>query len=242
MAGRPPPYERVVFDCDSTLTAIEGIDALARHDPSLEADIAALTAEAMSGEVPLEQVYARRLALIAPRKLDVSALSRLYTEHALPHGRELVSALHALDKEVRVMSGGLSLAVQPFAGFLGIHAERVDAVAIRFDHHEHYQDVDEHSPLARAGGKRELIESWPAASTVFVGDGITDAETAPVVDAFVCFAGVVERPEVVELADAVVRRADLAALLPVLCSDAELERLDRDPRHRSFLAQARARR
>lgn len=241
MAGRPPPYERVVFDCDSTLSAIEGIDALARHDPELEARIAALTDQAMSGGVPLEQVYGERLGLIAPRKLDVSALGRLYVEHALPSGRELVSALHALDKEVHVVSGGLTLAVQPFAGWLGIRAERVHAVGIRFDAYEHFQAVEEDSPLARAGGKRELLASWPARSTVFVGDGSTDAETAPVVDAFVCFAGVVERPEVAAAADAVVRRPDLAALLPVLCSPQELERLERDPRQRPLLARARMR-
>jgi len=234
----PPPYDRVVFDCDSTLSSIEGIEELAAGRPELRDEIAALTDQAMSGAIPLEQVYARRLELLAPRRVEVAQIGRLYMETALPHAREVVSLLHALDKEVRVVSGGLMLAVQPFAAWLGVRAERVHAVPIRFDVNEHYLAVDESCPLARAGGKRELVASWPALSTVMVGDGMTDAEVAPAVSAFVCFAGVVERPAVAELAHAVVRRPDLAALLPALLSADELERIRRDPRHRPLLAHA----
>ena len=56
----PPPrwpvYRHVIFDCDSTLTGIEGIDELASH-PDTRQRVADLTRSAMDGKVNLETVY-----------------------------------------------------------------------------------------------------------------------------------------------------------------------------------------
>ena len=51
-------YDEVFLDCDSTLTATEGIDELARLK-GMEEAIERLTRRAMEGEVPLEEVYAQ---------------------------------------------------------------------------------------------------------------------------------------------------------------------------------------
>ncbi len=59
----PKPYDGVVFDCDATLSALEGIDQLAALAGVADA-VSALTHRAMNGEVPLEAVYGERLALI----------------------------------------------------------------------------------------------------------------------------------------------------------------------------------
>jgi succinyl-CoA synthetase beta subunit len=48
---------------------------------------------------------------------------------------------------------------------------------------------------------------------MFVGDGATDLEARPPADTFVAFAGVVERPVVIEAADEVVRTPSLAPVL-----------------------------
>ncbi|MEM7518919.1 MAG: phosphoserine phosphatase, partial [Planctomycetota bacterium] len=95
IADAPPPYDTVVFDCDSTLSSIEGIDELA---VSKMAEIEALTALAMAGEVPLEEVYGRRLALLEPTRTDIERIAALYAERALPHARALVAALRACGK------------------------------------------------------------------------------------------------------------------------------------------------
>ena len=60
-------YHRVFFDCDSTLTTIEGIDELARMQGK-EAEVAALTRQAMEGKIALETIYARRLRLLRPTR------------------------------------------------------------------------------------------------------------------------------------------------------------------------------
>ena len=59
----PPPYATVAFDCDSTLSSIEGIEDLAGDRLG---EVRDLTERAMNGEVPLEAVYGTRLALLRP--------------------------------------------------------------------------------------------------------------------------------------------------------------------------------
>ena len=61
-------FASVVFDCDSTLVAVEGIDELS--GPYRDR-ITALTDAAMDGSVPLEEVYGRRLEIIQPTRAQV---------------------------------------------------------------------------------------------------------------------------------------------------------------------------
>lgn len=233
----PPPYACVVFDCDSTLSAIEGIDELAG---SRGAEIAALTARAMSGELALEDVYGARLALLEPSRADVQRVAELYTQRAVPHAAELVAALRALGKRVVVVSGGLREAVEPFARDLGIDANDVHAVRARFHPDGRYAGFDEASPLARSGGKPPIVERIAAAAapghTVLVGDGVTDLEAAAVVHRFIAFAGIADRPAVTEHATHVVRTADLAALVPMLFTPDERDRLAQDSKHAALIA------
>ncbi|MCB9898623.1 MAG: HAD-IB family phosphatase [Planctomycetes bacterium] len=234
-----PPYERIVFDCDSTLSRIEGIELLAAARPEARDEIARLTDAAMAGEIALQDVYARRLELLMPKQREISAVAAAYVEHAVPKGRELVNVLHALGKEVRVVSGGLRLAVQPFALWLGVRDERCHAVQVRFDRFGNYLDHDRDSPLTRSGGKLELLRSLPPMRTVLIGDGMTDAETRPAIDTFICYAGVVRREAVVALADETVDVPHLAALLPLLCTPDELEWVRKSPRLAPILVDAR---
>ena len=55
-------FDIICFDCDSTLSKIEGIDELAKN-VGLGEELAELTNAAMNGIVPLEAVYEK------PRKL-----------------------------------------------------------------------------------------------------------------------------------------------------------------------------
>jgi phosphoserine phosphatase len=116
-------------------------------------------------------------------------------------------------------------AVLAAAAAVGVPSDLVTAVDISFNADGSYAGFDRSSPLARSGGKRLAIEQWnierPA---MMVGDGTTDLEARPVVDLFVAFAGVVERPSVVAAADVVVRANSLAPLLPLALHVDELLR------------------
>ncbi len=224
---QPPPntgFATVVFDCDSTLVAIEGIDELAR---GRHADaIRALTDAAMEGEVPLQDVYARRLEIIRPTREQVAAVGRLYVETLVPDAREVVAALRALAKTVRIVSGGLRPAVEEVARELGLSADDVAAVGIGFEADGSYRGFESSSPLARSGGKEGVIRAWnlprPA---LLVGDGATDLEARPAVDAFAAYMGVAWRPAVAAGADFVLRDRSLRPLLAIAASPAERERL-----------------
>lgn len=215
-----PRFRTVLFDCDSTLSAIEGIDELAAH---CREEVAALTDAAMRGRISLEHVYGRRLDLVKPTRAAVDALGRKYVERLVPDARETVAALLAAGVDVRVISGGLLPAVLAVAEAVGLERDRVMAVDVHFTPDGEYQGFETTSPLAATGGKRIAIERWGVARpAMMVGDGSTDLEARPVVDLFVAFAGVVERPSVVNAGDVVIRANSLAPLLPLVVDVDEL--------------------
>ncbi len=208
-----PRYGTVVFDCDSTLSSVEGIEELAGEH---RAEIVALTEAAMRGVVPLEDVYGRRMALVRPSRERLERLGRRYVETIVPDTRETIAALRDEGTEVRVASGGLLPAVLVLTRSLGLPDAAVAAVGVHFGPDGGYAGWDAGSPLAYAGGKRVVLERWAPGlprPILMVGDGATDLEARPVVDAFVAFAGVVERPPVVQAADVVVRANTLAPIL-----------------------------
>ncbi|MFT7668197.1 MAG: phosphoserine phosphatase [Planctomycetota bacterium] len=236
----PPPYGTVVFDCDSTLSRIEGIEELASD---CRAEVEALTARAMEGALPLEEAYGARLALIQPTREDVDKVAAHYLREALPHAKELIAGLHALGKRVMVVSGGLLPAVLPFARELGINAPgHVHAVDIYFDAGGAYAGFDESSPLARSGGKisvlREISSSSGAGAVVLTGDGATDLEAATEVSRFIAYGGVARRANVFDASKITCEVQDLAALLPLLLSSAEQDLLTQLGGHEELLAAA----
>ena len=209
------PFRTVIFDCDSTLTAVEGIDELAVGHA---AEVAHLTALAMAGKIPLEQAYAQRLELIRPTRADLDRVGALYIERVLPDAGRVVRALQEAGIVVRVLSGGLAPAVRQLAMHLGIGPADVAAVEIYFSGSGAYNGFDAASPLARSGGKREWIVAHAAElprPIMLVGDGITDLEARPAIDRFVAFAGIVSRAEVVRQADTVVTERSLAPVLAI---------------------------
>ena len=207
-------FGTVIFDCDSTLSAIEGIEELAREHRD---EIARLTASAMAGEVPLEEVYGRRLELIRPTRAAIEAVGRLYIERLVPGAIETVETLRAAGVAIQILSGGLAPAVRVMARRLGVSDQQVAAVELEFSPSGEYAGFDTTSLLARAGGKRHWIETLGRdlpRPLLLVGDGATDLEARPAVDAFAVFTGVVARPDVVRHADVVIPGPSLTQLLP----------------------------
>lgn len=239
----PPPYRTCLFDCDSTLSAIEGIDELAGP---LRGEIEALTRGAMAGELALESVYGRRLERIRPRREDVLALGARYVAELVPGARELVAALRFLGKRVCIASGGLAPAVAEVGRALALEPRDVFAVQLSFAPDGSYAGFDTNSALARSGGKRELVaglaRAGDAVPIALVGDGISDLEAAEggALARFVAYGGVVRRPEVFARARAAAQERDLACLLPLLVSERELRILSRSREHDRLCQRASA--
>jgi phosphoserine phosphatase len=222
----------VVFDCDSTLSSIEGVDELASLlAADMRAEIEQLTRRAMAGELPLEAVYAGRLDRIRHNRRDLDRVGAMYVERAVPGGRELVATLHALGKQVWIVSGGLRHAVLHLGRHLGIPDERVLAVETHHDPAGGWLGFAADSPLARSSGKPPVVariarDAGPG-GVVLVGDGVTDLEAAPHLKRFVAFGGVVRREPVFAAARVSSEASDLLSLLPLLVAEAERARSTR---------------
>ncbi|HKE02321.1 MAG TPA: HAD-IB family phosphatase [Planctomycetota bacterium] len=190
-----PPFDRVAFDADSTLSAIEGIDELAKMR---RIDVSELTTRAMRGEVPLEKVYGLRLDLVRPDASMLARLGELYVERRVRGAAPTIAALRRAGIEVWIVSGALRPALLPLAASLDIPGHRVYAVDVSLDGEGRYAGFDARSPLARSDGKRVVLEELRdrARRTAMVGDGATDLAAAPAVDAFFAFTGVARREEV----------------------------------------------
>ncbi|MGQ0658903.1 MAG: HAD-IB family phosphatase [Chromatiales bacterium] len=216
----------VLFDCDSTLSAVEGIDLLAER-AGVRAQTAPLTQAAMEGRLPLEEVYRRRLELIRPTRAAVTWLGQRYVAKVVTGAQETVSALHALGHEVHIVSGGIRQAVLALAEFLTIPAERVHAVDVVFDAGGAYAGFDAGSPLCASGGKAEVCRRLlqHGGSAVMVGDGVTDLEAAEAGVPVIGFGGIIRRDAVAKNASAYVDAPSLTAVLDVILAPAERERL-----------------
>ena len=206
-------YRHIFFDVDSTLVTIEGIDILAGGNP----EIVRLTEAAMNGEISVEDVYARRLEIIRPSRSDIDALAARYLASLVDGVEETIAALQAGGANVQLVTAGIEQAILPVAQRLNIR--QVHAVALEFHDDGSYKDFDRRSLLARSGGKELVVRAILTRSkgkSAFIGDGVTDLETKPVVDLFIGFGGVEERARVRENAEVYVTAPTLKAVLPYL--------------------------
>ncbi len=195
-------FDVICFDCDSTLSKIEGIDELADR-VGLGESMSKLTDAAMNGEVLLEAVYEQRLSLIRPDRDSIDWLADLYIEQIVDGVKEVFATLTAQNKELHIISGGIRQAILPLAKCLGLPETQVHAVDIYFNEDGSYHDYDRNSPLARSGGKAEICRRLLSSqvSLVMVGDGKTDMEAKQAGAVVIGFGGVVDRPLVREQAD-----------------------------------------
>ena len=241
---QPPAasFRRIFFDCDSTLTTIEGIDELARLKGQYD-QIADLTRRAMDGEIKLEEVFAARLDLLRPTRADLRSIAQAYRETMVPEAKETIAALRASGCEVYIVSGGLLPAVQEFARALGLPGRCVRAVPIQFDQlsgqwwryeldryggnpDERYLSLPP-TPLIETQGKRQIIAELGGAEkrTMLVGDGITDLEARDTVKLFVGFGGAVKRDRVAAEAAVYISANSLAPIVPLVLSPEDAKQL-----------------
>ena len=236
----PPPrwpvYRHVIFDCDSTLTGIEGIDELASH-PDTRQRVADLTRSAMDGKVNLETVYGERLEILQPTRGAVRALRSRYRKHVVKDAAALIQALQVLGHEVYIVSGGLFDPVREFGMHLGVAPEHIRAVEVEYDTlsgnwwqgqgpwREAYLAV-QHSVLTESDGKarviRELLQNKTGRS-LLVGDGVSDLLASREVDLFAGFGGVICRDRVASESKVFIQSQSIAPVLLLAAGTAALE-------------------
>ena len=194
----------ILFDCDSTLSSIEGIDELGRlRGPAVFAEVEAMTNAAMEGRIPVESVFRRRLEIIRPEARHVAEVGQMYVATVEPTAVPTLADLRRRGWTPVIVSGGFRNAIRPLADHLGV--ERVEAVDLHFASDGSYAGFDETYPTTRSGGKPEIVQrlrmELAPSAVVMVGDGVSDLETKSTADLFVGFGRYVARDRVRREAD-----------------------------------------
>lgn len=207
----------LLLDCDSTLSAVEGIDELGRlRGPEVFAQVERMTAAAMDGGIPLETVFAQRLELIRPTRAEVDSIAAHYQATVEPDAHEALRRIRAAGWTVAIVSGGFTEAILPLARSLGI--DRVYAVGLHFDATGAYAGFETSAPTARSRGKnivaQRLRAELGATEVVMVGDGASDLEVKGDADRVIGFGRYAVRARVKAGADVFITR--LAELPPLL--------------------------
>lgn len=214
----------IVLDVDSTLIQGEVIDALAAK-VGREAEVAAVTAAAMAGDLDFERALRDRVAVL--EGLPVSALEEVFDCLVLtPGARTLVRTLKAMGYRCGIVSGG----------FTQITDRLVTRLDLDFSAANTLEVVDGRLTGRLVGdildrrGKAEAFKRFatefgiPLSQTVAVGDGANDIDMLAAAGLGVAFNA---RPFVRDQAHAALNQPYLDAILFVLgISRAEVESLD----------------
>jgi HAD superfamily phosphoserine phosphatase-like hydrolase len=213
-------FASVVLDVDSTLCGIEGVDWLAaRRGAETAAFVRQLTHDAMSGLIPIEDAYGRRLDRIAPARSEVRALADAYRARIAPGARAAIERLRRAGVRVVAVSGGLRDAILPVCSYISLADGDVFAVRVNWDDDGKYTGFDRASPLTRQAGKPVVLGTLALLRPILaVGDGSTDLamKTSGAADAFAAYTAFVRREPVVAAADHVLTSFDelVALVLP----------------------------
>jgi phosphoserine phosphatase len=220
------PLSTVIFDCDGTLSTIEGIDVLAEHN-GMGQEVCDLTQEAMTRSGMNPELYRKRLELVNPTEEQVVALGKEYYANRVEDVEQVIQILKRLNKALFILSAGVYPAVKEFGKLLEIAEDNVIAVHLQFNERGNYAGYDHHSPLGYTNGKRaimaELNKTQPAIA--FVGDGLNDIEAKELVQRFIGYGGKFYRQVMSDRSDYYIRSVSFSPVLPLVLTLEESQQL-----------------
>ena len=248
---RWPHYEHVFFDCDSTLTTIEGIDVLADY-AGTKWRVEVLTKAAMDGHLDLGEVYGKRLRAVRPTREQIRSIRRAYKRNVVEDATAVIQTLRALGHKVYIISGGLEEPVKEFGIFLGVPKENIRAVGVNYNqlggnwwetNLPHNEDNNikyltyEEGALSISDGKAQCVENLigkQKGRSLLIGDGNSDLLASRAVDLFVGYGGIVKRERVFAEAPICISTESLAPLLVVAAGPAATRQTKNTPHEPVF--------
>ncbi len=123
-------FRLLAMDMDSTLITIETIDELADL-VGRKAEVAAVTAQAMRGEIEYDESIRRRVAVL--KGLEESALERLYTERVKlsPGAEQMIAGVKRAGLKILLVTGGFSHVTERLKTRLRLDYVRSNTLAVR---------------------------------------------------------------------------------------------------------------
>jgi len=208
-AGRA---KRVLLaDMDSTMIRQECIDELA-DEAGVGAQVVAITARAMNGEIEFEAALRERVALLAglPEPVIAQVIRDRIT--MMPGAAVLVATMRANGGYAALVSGGFTAFTGPVAGRLGFDEHRANVLLVQ----DGMLTGEVAEPiLGRAAKVQDLVDivarlGLTAADVLAVGDGANDLDMLGAAGAGV---GLHAKPSVAAECDIRINHGDLTALL-----------------------------
>ncbi|MFM2414735.1 MAG: hypothetical protein RI911_428 [Candidatus Parcubacteria bacterium] len=204
-------YASVVFDFDSTvvntetfeLLAEEALKEVSNREETLNA-FQAITNQGMAGEIPLEESFRRRMALVSLSKKHIDAIVPHMIERLSPSFSRNLDFFEKHGKRCFIVSGGFIDLIYPVSDYLGIAREHVHANQFVFDASGKVIGLDTTRPTCRAGGKALQIRALNLEQpSVMIGDGMTDYEAKHQggVTTFIAYTEFARREKVCALSD-----------------------------------------
>lgn len=209
-------YKNVIFDCDSTLVKIEGLDEIARRKGKFN-QVEVITRQGMDGEIPYEVSFRKRwLEIVRPNQEDLDWLGQYYIQNLVEGAFETVTELQLLGQCVYILSHVPEASIRILAGYLGIARENVFAVPVGFGCDD-VMTIEQKFLVSIGVFKNMVIKKIRSTgSTVLIGDGMTDYEAGKFADLFIGFGGVVSRPKLKKLCRFYVEEPRLQPVLDIV--------------------------
>lgn len=203
----------VCFDCDSTLITGEVIEMLAAH-AGREAEVAAVTARAMRGELDFEESLRERVKALAG--LDASVVQDVADAIELtPGARTTLRTLNRMGYRTAVVSGGFIQVLEDLAEELELDYVRANTLEIV----EGKLTGRVIGPVVDRAAKANFLAEFAAdsgltmAQTVAVGDGANDIDMISAAGLGVAFNA---KPALREIADTAVSHPFLDEVLYIM--------------------------
>ncbi|MBC7768778.1 MAG: phosphoserine phosphatase SerB [Phycisphaerales bacterium] len=201
----------LVADMDSTIINVECLDELADF-AGIKAEIAAITEQAMRGELEFEPALRARVAKLKGLALD--ALQKTYDERVRlnPGAATLVRTMAAHGARCVLVSGGFSFFTSRVASAAGFHADRANTL---LDDGATLTGLVQEPILGRAA-KLEALRSEAQAIGAFdrdalaIGDGANDLDMIKAAGLGIAYRA---KPVVAAEADAKIDYTNLEAAL-----------------------------
>ncbi len=203
----------VAFDMDSTLIEAEVIDELAKR-AGVGEQVAAITEQAMRGELDFSESFRRRVALL--KGLDQSVLEEIAAALPLTEGAEhLVSTLRSLGYKTAILSGGFNYFGAYLQQKLGIdymYANRleIDNGKVTGEVSGEIVDGERKAALLRDIAEREGIDLQ---QVIAVGDGANDLPMLRIAGLGIAFRA---KPLVMQSAEQAISTLGLDGILYLL--------------------------
>lgn len=201
----------LVADMDSTMISIECIDELADY-AGMKAEVAAVTEQAMRGELDFAGALEARVALL--KGLPAGVIDRCHDERVrlTPGARALVGTMRANGAYCLLVSGGFSLFADRVAAAIGFDAAQANDLHVA----DGRLTGTVGHPILGAEGKRQALleavetQGVPLADTLAVGDGANDIPMLKEAGLGIAYHA---KPAAAEAADARIEENDLSAIL-----------------------------